>query len=179
MPLYIYQAAYTPESVAAQIREPADRFEAVRPAFEAMGGKIVVGGYPFGEYDMLAVIEAPDDTTAAGFALAVVAGGAVRSASTARLLDGEEWVEASARSGPPRPSASGAAVSGGGSVGVQRGDAPPSAGVAALLLRFGIRLGGRQAVVRLLVVVAWVGERVRAHAPRSVRKGRSKPPRTK
>src|SRR3984957_9928159 len=66
MPLYIYQAAYTPESVAAQIREPADRFEAVRPAFEAMGGKIVVGGYPFGEYDMLVVIEAPDDTTAAG-----------------------------------------------------------------------------------------------------------------
>ena len=94
MPLYLYQAAYTPESVAAQIREPADRFEAVRPAFEAMGGKIVVGGYPFGEYDMLVVIEAPDDTTAAGFALAVVAGGAVRSASTTRLLDGEEWVEA-------------------------------------------------------------------------------------
>src|ERR1700730_14323125 len=69
MPLYIYQAAYTAESVAAQIREPADRFEAVRPAFEAMGGKIVVGGYPFGEYDMLVVIEAPADTTAAGFGL--------------------------------------------------------------------------------------------------------------
>jgi len=93
MPLYVYQAAYTPESVAAQIREPHDRFEAVRPAFEAMGGKIVVGGYPFGEYDMLAVIEAPDDTTAPGFALAVIAGGAVRSASTTRLLNGHEWVE--------------------------------------------------------------------------------------
>jgi hypothetical protein len=46
MPLYIYQAAYTPESVTAQIREPADRFEAVRPAFEAMGGKIVAGRLP-------------------------------------------------------------------------------------------------------------------------------------
>ena len=54
MPLYVYQAAYTPESVAAQIREPADRFEAVRPAFEAMGGKIVAGGYPFGEITGLA-----------------------------------------------------------------------------------------------------------------------------
>jgi uncharacterized protein with GYD domain len=43
---------------------------------------------------MLAVIQAPDDTTAAGFALAVVAGGAVRSASTTRLLDGQEWVQA-------------------------------------------------------------------------------------
>jgi uncharacterized protein with GYD domain len=43
---------------------------------------------------LLAVIQAPDDTTAAGFALAVVAGGAVRSASTTRLLDGQEWVQA-------------------------------------------------------------------------------------
>jgi hypothetical protein len=33
-------------------------------------------------------------TTAAGFALAVLAGGAVRSASTTRLLDGNEWVKA-------------------------------------------------------------------------------------
>ena len=39
MPLYSYQAAYAPESVAAQIREPADRFEAVRPAFEAWGAR--------------------------------------------------------------------------------------------------------------------------------------------
>jgi hypothetical protein len=34
MPLYVYEAAYTPESVAAQIQDPHDRFEAVRPAFE-------------------------------------------------------------------------------------------------------------------------------------------------
>lgn len=91
MALYVYQAAYTAESVAAQIKEPQDRIEAVRPALEAMGGKIVVGGYPFGEYDVLAVIEAPDDTTAAGFALAVAAGGAVKSAKTTRLLSGQEW----------------------------------------------------------------------------------------
>ena len=63
MPFYMYQAAYTPESIAAQIKEPQDRLEAVRPALEALGGKIVVGGYPFGEYDVLVVIEAPDDTT--------------------------------------------------------------------------------------------------------------------
>jgi uncharacterized protein with GYD domain len=93
MPLYIYQAAYTPESIAAQIKEPQDRLEAVRPALEALGGKIVVGGYPFGEYDVLVVIEAPDDTTAASFALAVAAGGAAKSAKTTRLLSGQEWIE--------------------------------------------------------------------------------------
>jgi uncharacterized protein with GYD domain len=93
MALYMYQAAYTAESMAAQIKEPHDRLEAVRPALEALGGKILVGGYPLGEYDVLVVIEAPDDTTAAGFALAVGAGGAVRSAKTTRLLSGQEWIE--------------------------------------------------------------------------------------
>ncbi len=93
MALYVYQAAYTAESMAAQIKSPQDRIEAVRPAIEAMGGKILAGGYPFGEYDVLVVLEAPDDTTAAGFALAVGAGGAVKSAKTTRLLSGQEWIE--------------------------------------------------------------------------------------
>jgi uncharacterized protein with GYD domain len=93
MALYMYQAAYTPEALAAQIKEPQDRIEAVRPALEAMGGKIIAGGYPFGEYDALVLIEAPDDTTAASIALAVGAGGAVRAAKTTRLLSGQEWIE--------------------------------------------------------------------------------------
>ena len=89
----MYQATYTAESVAAQIREPQDRIEAVRPAIEALGGKVLAGGYPFGEYDVLAVYEAPDDTAAAAFALAIAAGGAVKSAKTTRLLTGQEWME--------------------------------------------------------------------------------------
>ena len=93
MGLYMYQAAYTAESMAAQIKEPQDRVEAVRPALEALGAKIVVGGFPFGEHDVLVVYEAPDDTTAASVAMAVAAGGAVRSAKTTRLLSGQEWIE--------------------------------------------------------------------------------------
>jgi uncharacterized protein with GYD domain len=93
MALYMYQAAYTPESLAAQIKEPHDRIEAVRPGLEAMGIKILVGGYPFGDHDVLIVIEAPDDTTAASVAIAVTAGGAVKSATTTRLLSGQEWTE--------------------------------------------------------------------------------------
>jgi uncharacterized protein with GYD domain len=93
MPLYMYQAAYTSESLAAQIKEPQDRIEVVRPALEAMGGKILAGGYPFGEYDVVVIYEAPDDTTAASVALAVGAGGAARAAKTTRLLSGQEWIE--------------------------------------------------------------------------------------
>lgn len=94
MALYMYQAAYTPESLAAQIKEPQDRIEAVRPAMEAMGAKILVGGYSFGEYDVMVVLEAPDDTTAASVALAVAAGGATKSAKTTKLLSGQEWIDA-------------------------------------------------------------------------------------
>src|SRR6516165_4992100 len=93
MALYMYQAAYTVESMAAQIKQPQDRIEAVRPSLEAMGAKILAGGYPFGEYDVLVIYEAPDDTTAASVAMAVAAGGAVRSAKTTRLLSGQEWIE--------------------------------------------------------------------------------------
>jgi uncharacterized protein with GYD domain len=93
MTVYVYQAAYTAESMAAQIKEPHDRIEAVRPAFEALGAKILAAGYPFGEYDVLVVYEAADKTAAASIAMAVAAGGAVRSAKTTELLTGEEWVE--------------------------------------------------------------------------------------
>jgi len=41
---------------------------------------LVAAGYPFGDYDAIVLFEAPDDTTAAGFALAIAAGGAVKSA---------------------------------------------------------------------------------------------------
>ncbi len=94
MPLYLYQAAYTAETIAAMIKNPVDRIEAVRPAGEAMGVKILAGGYPFGEYDICIILEAPDDTAAAALALAVAAGGASRAAKTTRLLSGEEWVAA-------------------------------------------------------------------------------------
>ena len=93
MPLYMYQAAYTPESIAAQIKEPKDRAEVVKPAFDAIGATILAAGYPFGEYDVLVVYEAPDDTAAAGLALAVAAGGAVKAAKTTRLLSGQEWID--------------------------------------------------------------------------------------
>jgi uncharacterized protein with GYD domain len=93
MALYMYQVSYTAEAVAALIREPQDRVEAVRPAIEAMGGKVVAAGYPFGEYDALVLFEAPDDTAAASFALAIAAGGAAKSAKTTRLLSGQEWIE--------------------------------------------------------------------------------------
>ena len=95
MPLYMYQAAYTPESIAAQIKNPENRIEAVaRPLVEKAGGKLLAGGFTFGEYDVLVLIEAPDDETVAAVAMTVAAGGAMKAAKTTKLLDGSQWVAA-------------------------------------------------------------------------------------
>jgi hypothetical protein len=44
MPLYMYQAAYTAESWAAQMKNPQNRVESVgRQVTEAVGGKMIGG----------------------------------------------------------------------------------------------------------------------------------------
>ena len=95
MPLYLYQLAYTPQSLGAQIKDPQDRIVvAAKPAAKAVGGKVVAGGYSFGEYDVSIIFDVPDDESAASVAMAVAAGGAVRAAKTTKLLSGDQWVAA-------------------------------------------------------------------------------------
>jgi len=93
MALYMYQASYTAKSMAAQLTEPQDPVKAITAALEDLGAKLVVAGFPFGEYDVLVVYEAPDDMTAASVAMAVAAAGEVKSGKTTRLLSGQEWLE--------------------------------------------------------------------------------------
>lgn len=93
MALYMYQASYTAKSMAAQLKEPKDPVETIRPTMEELGATMLVAGFPFGEYDVLIVYEAPDDMTAASVAMAVSAAGEVRSGKTTRLLSGQEWLE--------------------------------------------------------------------------------------
>jgi uncharacterized protein with GYD domain len=93
MALYMYQASYTAKSMAAQIQDPQDPVEVISAAMEDVGATILVAGFPFGEYDILIVYEAPDDMTAASVAMAVAAAGEVKSGKTTRLLSGQEWLE--------------------------------------------------------------------------------------
>jgi uncharacterized protein with GYD domain len=93
MALYMYQASYTAKSMAGQLKEPQDPVDAIRSALEDVGADLVVAGFPFGEYDVLVVYEAPDDVTAASVAMAVAAAGEVKSAKTTRMLSGQEWLD--------------------------------------------------------------------------------------
>ena len=93
MALYMYQASYTAKSMAAQLKEPQDPAAAIRATLEDLGAKVLVAAFPFGEYDLLIVYEAPDDMTAASVAMAVAAADEVKSGKTTRLLSGQEWLE--------------------------------------------------------------------------------------
>lgn len=95
MPQYLYQVAYTPESLAAQIKNPQDRLQIVgKQISDAVGAKIIAGGYSYGKYDVSIIVEAPDDVAMAAVALAIAAAGAVKAAKTTPLLNGSQWVAA-------------------------------------------------------------------------------------
>jgi uncharacterized protein with GYD domain len=97
MPLYMFQAAYTNEAWAAQIGNPQNRIEQVRPVIERLGGKILSAYYAFGEYDLVAIIEAPDNVSVAALALAVAAGGAMKAQKTTILMSIEDGLAAMRR----------------------------------------------------------------------------------
>ncbi len=95
MTQYLYQASYTPESLATQMKNPTDRLAEVGALLEqSVGAKIIGGGFSFGEYDVAVIVEAADDTTMASVAIAIGAGGAIRAAKTTPLLSGDDWVAA-------------------------------------------------------------------------------------
>jgi uncharacterized protein with GYD domain len=91
---YLLQVAYTPEAWSSMIKKGGNRLDAVKPFIEEMGGSLVGGWLCFGEYDLIAIIQMPDNATAAGFSLAAAAGGAVRMLKTTPLLSTEEGVQA-------------------------------------------------------------------------------------
>jgi len=95
MPIYMYQAAYTPESWAAQLNHAQHRVEAVgRQACEAVGGKLVGGWYCFGDYDLVIIADVPDNESMSAIALAIAAGGAIKASKTTVLMTGAEFVGA-------------------------------------------------------------------------------------
>ena len=94
MPSYLVQASYTAEAFAGLIKKPQDRTEVVRKAVEKLGGKLVGFWFSFGDQDVVVVVEMPDNISAAAIAVAIAAGGSLKSSKTTLLLSVEEGVAA-------------------------------------------------------------------------------------
>ena len=94
MPLYLTRFSYTPATWAKLIQNPEDRRAAAKQYIEAVGGKLHGFWYAFGTHDGYTLWEAPDDVSMAAVALAINAGGALRSLETTVLLSVEDTIDA-------------------------------------------------------------------------------------
>ncbi len=91
---YLIQVSYTPEAWAAMVKNPHDRAEAVEGAVKKLGGKMERFWMSFGEFDIVGVVDMPNNVAAAAFAMAIAAGGACRNVKTTPLLSTNDGVEA-------------------------------------------------------------------------------------
>jgi len=97
MAKYLFQAGYTSGSWKAQVAKPASPIDRVTPLVKACGGQLDCIYYAFGDDDIVGVMDMPTPEAAAAFALAVTAGGAMRSFKTTPLLTIEEGTTAMKR----------------------------------------------------------------------------------
>ena len=99
MPLYMTQVSYTSEALAALTQNPENRGEAFGGLAETMGGRLVSFYNSFGEYDVLVIYEAPDESTAAAMVVAASVPGHLGRVKTTVLLSAEQGVETMRKAG--------------------------------------------------------------------------------
>jgi uncharacterized protein with GYD domain len=86
MASYLVQVSYTSEALSALIAKPQDRTGHVGKVIEKLGGKSVGSWLAFGDYDLVMIIEMPNNVNAAALALAAAAGGSCKTVKTTPLL---------------------------------------------------------------------------------------------
>ena len=103
MPKYLIQASYSAEGVKGLLKDGGSkRRAAAEAAIKGLGGKLEAFYFAFGDTDVFALADAPDNISAAAVSLAVSASGAVHAKITV-LLTPEEMDEATKKSVSYRP----------------------------------------------------------------------------
>ena len=82
MPIYITQGRYTRDAIKGMIVKPEDRADAIARLLSKIGGRLLGYYLTFGEYDFLAIAEAPNDVQMTAALLAVGGGGGVTDLRT-------------------------------------------------------------------------------------------------
>jgi uncharacterized protein with GYD domain len=99
MALYMVQFAYTADALATMAKHPQDRSVPSRELIEKLGGRMIGFYFCFGEYDGVAIYEAPDDTTASAISMAAVSPRHLKASHTTKLFTVEETMEAMRKAG--------------------------------------------------------------------------------
>jgi len=88
MPQYILLINWTEQGIS-KIKESQERFNSFKESVEKVGGKLIGGYYTFGEYDVVIVIDAPNDEKVMSLMLKIGSYGNIRS-KTLKAFNAEE-----------------------------------------------------------------------------------------
>jgi uncharacterized protein with GYD domain len=110
MPLYMSRFGYSAETWASLVRSPENRQEAVAAILDQHGCKLHNLWYSFGDEDGFALIEAPNNVSAASVAIAITSSGAFTKFTTSVLMTQDEALEAMRQASEVHYAAPGQAV---------------------------------------------------------------------
>jgi uncharacterized protein with GYD domain len=85
---YILLINWTQQGIS-KIKESSDRYNSFKTSVEKAGGKVIGGYYTFGEYDVIIIIEVPNDEVVMSLMLKVGSAGNVRT-KTLKAFTAEE-----------------------------------------------------------------------------------------
>ncbi len=99
MPKYLLTASYTAEGIKGLVKDGGTKRRAVAARLiESLGGKIEALYFAFGETDVIAIVDLPDNAAAAAASLTIGGTGALRGNLTV-LLTPDEIDQAVKKSG--------------------------------------------------------------------------------
>lgn len=99
MALYMVQGTYTAEAWAAMAKNPQDRSIPIREVAQKLGGRLIDAYYCFGEYDVILLVELPDDNAALTISIAGVSPGHLKAYKMTKLFTVEDTMEAMRKAG--------------------------------------------------------------------------------
>jgi uncharacterized protein with GYD domain len=103
MPKYLIQGSYSVDGIKGVLKEGGSgRRAAVESAVKALGGKLEAFYFTFGDDDVVAIVDGPDNVSAAAFSMGVAATGTVRTKTTV-ILTPEEIDQAAKKTLAFRP----------------------------------------------------------------------------
>jgi uncharacterized protein with GYD domain len=103
MPKYLFQASYTEAGLKGLLKEGGSkRREAVEQALKGLGGTLEAFYYAFGDVDVYAIADLPDNVSSTAFSLIVNSAGTAK-VKTVVLLTPEEADQATKKSVDYRP----------------------------------------------------------------------------
>lgn len=99
MPFFMFRGRYTTDALKALVASPQDREADAKKLIEGMGGTLHHMFFAFGEDDVVAIAEMPDDESMAAAALVIGASGAMAGGATTRLMTSAEAMAAMKKAG--------------------------------------------------------------------------------